>query len=324
MSLQKYEKIFTPRPAARCHLPAARIFPGYFLLHFACSCRRNAVYLQHTNADNIMESMDKQEKLKRYTLQNLRICQQKQLEILIEIDRICTRQGIEYWLDGGSLLGAVRHKGFIPWDDDIDIAMTLEDFRKFETVAPRELPSHLFLQNRQTDAGVREPITKIRDLNSLYIERADTFETDYSKGIFVDIFPFVDYPNLPPAWTKHIAKGISKSYSVLHRMHYYSFRSFAEFFWFGGKYCLLNSLWRFAGLWGKKTRCSDIPVLNGRGVSFDKKAIKPLKKILFEGREFPCPCDVHSYLTDLYGDYMTVPPVGKREFHAVFILPELQ
>ena len=49
-----------------------------------------------------------------------------------------------------------------------------------------------------------------------------------------------------------------------------------------------------------------------------------MKKILFEGREFPCPCDVHSYLTDLYGDYMTVPPVGKREFHAVFILPELQ
>ncbi|HEY9551187.1 MAG TPA: LicD family protein, partial [Prevotella sp.] len=147
--------------------------------------------------------------IKRYSQQNLRACQLKQLAILEEIDRICKRHGIEYWLDGGTLLGAVRHGGFIPWDDDIDIAMTLEDCRHFEAVAQDELPPHLFLQTRRTDPNVPQSMPKIRDLRSLYIESADTFEAEYSKGIFVDIFPFVDYPDLPRTWIKAITKGIS-------------------------------------------------------------------------------------------------------------------
>lgn len=82
-----------------------------------------------------------QEYLKENIRQNLRACQLRQLEILKEIDRICQKHHIEYWLDGGSLLGAVRHGGFIPWDDDIDIAMSVEDEHRFEEVAPKELPA---------------------------------------------------------------------------------------------------------------------------------------------------------------------------------------
>lgn len=219
-----------------------------------------------------------QEYLKENIRQNLRACQLRQLEILKEIDRICQKHHIEYWLDGGSLLGAVRHQGFIPWDDDIDIAMSVEDERRFEEVAPKELPPHLFLQSPMTDPGSNEPIVKIRDLNSLYIEPGDSFALPYAKGIFVDIFPMEDYPNISRKWIKRLTKGISKSNAILHHSHTYSLRSFAEFFWFGAKLMVCSGLWKLVCRLAPKGRYSDIPILNGRGVSFDKASIKPLGK----------------------------------------------
>ena len=82
--------------------------------------------------------------LKQYMKEHLRECQLKQLGILEVIDGICRKHGIDYWLEGGTLLGAVRHGGFIPWDDDIDIAMKQADLRRFCQVAPDELPEDLF------------------------------------------------------------------------------------------------------------------------------------------------------------------------------------
>ena len=130
--------------------------------------------------------------LEEYNSRNLRACQLKQLAILEVVDKICRRNFISYWLDGGTLLGAVRHGGFIPWDDDIDIAMRSEDLRRFAEVAAAELPDGLFLQTRQTDPEVEEPIVKVRDLNSFYVEAGDNFAAAYQKGLYVDIFPFVD------------------------------------------------------------------------------------------------------------------------------------
>ena len=102
--------------------------------------------------------------LQAYVKTQLRACQLKQLSILEVIDGICQKHHIDYWLDGGSLLGAVRHGGFIPWDDDIDIGMTLEGLQKFIQVAPAELPDHLFLQTPESDPTSKEPITKIREI----------------------------------------------------------------------------------------------------------------------------------------------------------------
>ena len=140
--------------------------------------------------------------LTEYVKRNLRACQLKQLGILEEIDRICRKHQIPYWLDGGSLLGAVRHGGFIPWDDDIDLAMRLEDLQRFIRIAPSELRDGLFLQTPETDPSSKEPIIKIRDLNSLYLESGDNMRGDYQKGLFVDIFPFIDYPSVPKPWVK--------------------------------------------------------------------------------------------------------------------------
>ena len=127
--------------------------------------------------------------LQQFKEQQLRRCQLKQLSILEEIDRICRKHQIGYWLDGGTLLGAVRHKGFIPWDDDIDIAMRQEDLERFIKVAPSELREGLFLQTPQNEPDSKEPIVKVRDLNSFYVEGADNFAADRRASMWTS-FPW--------------------------------------------------------------------------------------------------------------------------------------
>lgn len=262
--------------------------------------------------------------LTEYVKQNLRACQLKQLTILEEIDRICKKHNIEYWLDGGSILGAVRHGGFIPWDDDIDLAMRKEELERFIRVAPSELPEHLFLQTPESDPSCKEPIIKVRDMNSIYIESTDTFNAEYQKGLFVDIFPFIDYPTVSRSWVKKVAKGISVSYSILHAQHYYSARAFFEYFYFGAKYILLNALWKVVSVVRPHdTYISNILINNGYGIMHRQDSIFPLGAIEFEGKVFSAPNNPDAYLKDLYKNYMDIPPEDKRKIHAIFIEPEL-
>lgn len=265
----------------------------------------------------------KNEFLSTYISNNLRTCQLKQVSILEEIDRICRKHGIKYWLDGGTLLGAIRHGGFIPWDDDIDIAMPLADMQRFIEVAPGELRPGLVLQT-PGNSTCKQPITKIRDLNSFYVEFSDDFQDNYPKGLFVDIFPFIDYPNASKSLIKKITKGISTSYSILHSRHYYSCRSFAEFFYFGAKYMVLQGAWRILNMIGKKgTYLSNILINNGYGIMHRKDSIFPLKDLVFEGKTFQAPANPDAYLKDLYKNYMALPPEESRKVHAIFIHPEL-
>lgn len=259
-----------------------------------------------------------------YVKQNLRACPLKQLSILEDIDRICRKHKIDYWLDGGSLLGAVRHKGFIPWDDDIDIAMRLEDMRRFIRIAPQELREGLFLQTKDSDPSNNKPIVKVRDLNSFFVEEGDDFHLDYQKGVFVDIFPFVDYPSIPKSWVKKLARGYSVSNSILHTKHYYSFRSFFEFFWFGLKCIIIGTLWKFINLFvSRRTYISNVLNNNGYGIMHRQDSIFPIGEIEFEGKRFKAPCNPDAYLTDLYKNYMEIPPENKRIVHAIYFHTEL-
>ena len=115
-----------------------------------------------------------------------------ELEILSEVLRICKKHSIQYYLLGGTLLGAVRHQGFIPWDDDIDISMPRKDYNRFLRIASKELDSKYFLQCYFTDERHCLRHSKIRKNNTLFIEDSNTRDMSSHHGIFIDIFP-LDY-----------------------------------------------------------------------------------------------------------------------------------
>lgn len=262
--------------------------------------------------------------LETYKKQHIDAIHKKELAILCAIRDLCDKHNIDYWLDGGTCLGAIRHGGFIPWDDDIDIAMRKEDMERFIELAKKELPEGLFLQTRETDPSFNSPITKVRDTNSFMVEYSDELSKPYQKGLFVDIFPMIPYPNFSRRACKKIAKGYCKSNSILRKAHTYSWRSVAELFWFGAKRLIYLLAWKISCVILKKGKYySNTLAENGYGIMHRTDSIFPVKPLNFEGEIFKAPANPDAYLTDLYGDYMQLPPEEKRKGHAVFYLENL-
>lgn len=119
--------------------------------------------------------------------------QQKEFELLREFDRICRALELPYFLVCGTALGAVKYQGFIPWDDDVDVAMYRQDYEKFIEMAPAMLPEGLFLQNHRTEPRFPQLYSKLRDSNTTYIEKTAA-AIPMNHGIFIDIFPLDGYP----------------------------------------------------------------------------------------------------------------------------------
>lgn len=116
------------------------------------------------------------------------------LMIANEIKRICEKHGIKYWLDGGSLIGAVRHNGFIPWDDDMDMGMLKEDYDRFCEIAINELDNKFFLDNYKTNNECPYAYTKIRLKGTIFLENIGNENLKHNE-IFVDIFPYFHRPD---------------------------------------------------------------------------------------------------------------------------------
>lgn len=141
------------------------------------------------------------------TQEELLFIHEEERSILRKIHKLCVLHGIKYYIVGGTLLGAVRHGGFIPWDDDIDIAMYRDDFKRFKEVCMTELGEDFFLQDIYTDPGYNQMMPKVRK-NGTILNSPMTVNLKMHKGLFVDIF-MLDY-----------AKKKSKMLEVKHDLHW--------------------------------------------------------------------------------------------------------
>lgn len=243
--------------------------------------------------------------------------------MLKEFDRICRKHGLQYWLECGTLLGAVRHGGFIPWDDDIDIAMPTEDCRKFCDIARDELPSSYSLQSSVTDRSYRGAIIKIRDHHSLYLEPYDDLSQPYHKGVFIDIIEFTHYPDINKRLLKILARAICGGKSYFSVRHFISWRTMMMISYKSLTVMSAKLLWKILQIFSTSAKMSSIMELNLYGISHNTTHIFPLGEIEFEGLKFSSPADPSRYLEEIFGDYMKIPPPEKRITHAFFIDPNL-
>ena len=246
-----------------------------------------------------------------------------EVEILDEIVRICDKNNIDYFLVGGTLLGAVRHKGFIPWDDDIDIGMTRKDFKKFIECASKDLDSKYNIQYKDTNKEYYLNFIKIMKNNTIF-EENDKIEYKGEKGIFVDIFPFDNTNNRDSLVQFFQAKLSNLIRSILYiRIGIKSKNPFKKIIknilFFIPNQKLLNVQEKVMSL-NKNDNSKYLTAFSGtysyKKDTYLREKMFPLKKLSFEGKEYKVLNDYKYYLENLYGDnYMELPPVEKRKTH---------
>ena len=232
------------------------------------------------------------------------------LKLLRVFDDICRKNNLKYWLDGGTLIGAIRHNGFIPWDDDIDVAMLSDDYEKFIEIAQQELPDDVFLQTRKTDKEYPLYITKLRDKYSTY-EEQNVARLNCHKGIFIDIFP-MDYIRCPflQANLKLFLHGTNYSElcspikSFIQRTIGRIDRKIISIYNIP-IYQFLNKL--FHSNYSKASKLAYRMEVNETS-QFSKNLIFPLTEHVFEGYTFFIPHDYDAYLREYFGEYMQLPP----------------
>lgn len=239
----------------------------------------------------------------------LRKIQLGALDTLMEFDSICKKNGIKYWLDSGTLLGAMRHGGFIPWDDDVDICVLRRDFRRLLKCLRRDLGDNFKLHNGRKDID-REavnhcPISRVLNANMMVSRKKDKDGNPLFEPIWIDIFPLEN-------GTLTIKRFVENTYGKFLRRKVYMIQDG----WL--KYMLSVVLepisipfFYFFRLYGRlfhnKTYVHDY------GNDFKslryKQDIFPLSEHSFEGIMFPCPGHSEEYLTKLYGNWQELPDV---------------
>ncbi len=261
--------------------------------------------------------------------------------MLQDIHDVCVRHNIEYCLSGGSALGAIRHKGFIPWDDDLDIMMLRNDYERFKSVFEQELGrKYIFEAANYMDVDSKTAFPKIHKRNTNLWEVQDV-ASPYARGIFVDIFVFENISKYKfirriDAVISNFMKGVGTS-MIMYRYPnkvmdkyfastrktwlYYKMRRLQGFlFSFISHKTWINLYDKFISRHKQPT--SEVTTPAGRkkylGEIIPRKWLSPVKLGRFEGRDFYIPAQADNYLRNLYGDdYMQLPPVEKRERHFV-------
>ena len=254
----------------------------------------------------------------------LKRLQSEEVQILQAIDKTCEILNIHFVIIAGTLLGAIRHKGFIPWDDDIDIGMERADFDKFLKEGQKYLPEKLFIQHYTTEKNDNKIFIKVRNKNTLFIEN-DTEDLDICHGIFVDVFPF-----------DRCKIGKEKNEKKKRTM----FNLLVQCYSTNAINTIQNPIKRLCARFINKTYCKIVPLqkvlskeekrrrkLDAMGddcylldafygnATVTQKELFDRKKYNFEKDYFWGPVDYDSVLKKYYGDYMTIPPVEKRITH---------
>jgi len=252
-----------------------------------------------------------------------------ELKIAVEIKRICELHGIKYFLTAGTLLGAVRHGGFIPWDDDMDIGMLREDYDKFVDACSKDLGSEFFLQTWDTDPNYPFSFGKVRLKGTHFVEGFSENSNLLENGLFVDIFPFDNVPDDAKSKEKQakkyyfckrmlwIKKGMGtnmKEESLKQKLKYLAFRFISCFF----RYDVIKSYYK--EIQQKYNNTITKQVVTDGSYDYKKESIRRewvdnLELVEFETEQFYSYKDRIEYLTYFYGDYMKLPPESKRNRH---------
>ena len=244
----------------------------------------------------------------------LREAQLIMLEMLVEFDAVCQKYNLRYWLDSGTLLGAVRHQGFIPWDDDIDLSMPIEDYNRFKEIAKEELSEDIFFQTKETDRAFQFDYIKLRSNKASIVEFHEKGRgVGYHQGVFVDIFPMLTLPNQEfyGNYYRDVFHLIRETSAIsLHTPNGQNLPEARKFL--VGSLSTLHQGWNSVD--SKVIYGGEMPDVSAW---FDYKEVFPLKKMMFEGLAFSVPHNPHHYLSENYSfNYMELPPEEKRTIHA--------
>lgn len=258
----------------------------------------------------------------------LRQIQMIQLEMLTEVDRICKKCGIRYNIIAGTLLGAVRHGGYIPWDDDADVALLRPEYEKFRQAVKTELDTtRFYFQDHRRTKGYRWGYGKLRRKNTLFLREYQE-HMPYKQGIFIDIFPLDGVPDnyilrsmknfecfcvRKILWSK---VGQVAERNILKRQWYKLLAQIPE-----------DRIWsyynRMVVLAGRKrtrmVRILTFPTPNSE-YGYYRNWYENSTETMFEGKIFQGIKDYDSYLSFKFGEYMELPPLEKRKTHPVSVL----
>ncbi len=286
----------------------------------------------------LIKSMQEQEGIFIFDntyLGKLTAVQELLLGYLLEIDRICKKHGIKYFLAGGTLLGAIRHHGFIPWDDDADVMMLREDYDRFMQIVQEEVPDNIFLQIPSTEKGNHNAFAKLRINNTMFSTLFTAKFLNMHNGVFFDILAHDKTANHKWSQKVHLYATILGRTLVFRKWGNTDIVS-------GGKHphvcAVLNHLKQLVPMsWAEwfqermlrffQHRKSEY-LYDGMGRNlkrgpFPKAWLDEAVYVDFEGYQFPVPKEYDKYLKWLYGDYMQMLPVSERRTSHSIVVTDL-